>query len=251
MNEMPEWWTKAKVLWSEDDAMTSDREGFRAAWKRIFGVEWKSDVVKERFDGGDADFILHENGRVACLSYPGNNEIRLYELEAPEPSMWEMLDKLAGNPDYAVCVMAWPWPDGGWMAGIALHNFDWAERQKMSPAVLALPEERHPAWSMYDGFFNGINAHSTDGPGAVKELDFQIKTIEKELIAKHQVRCSGTCDYCTGMASLAEAPSCACSCPTHGNAFEPPKVTPVGNLNDLLQNVCRHDHDDDEGKGGV
>ena len=28
-------------------------------------------------------------------------------------SLEGMLESLAGAPDYAVCVMAWPWPDGG------------------------------------------------------------------------------------------------------------------------------------------
>jgi hypothetical protein len=88
--------------------------------------------------------------------------------------MWSTLERLAGNPDYAVCVMTWPWPDGGWMAGIALHDQGWAERQGMPQIILDLLEERIPVWNMYDGFANGINAHSTDGPGAVKELAMEI-----------------------------------------------------------------------------
>jgi len=145
-------------------------------------------------------------------------------------------------------VMAWPWPDGGWMAGIALIDHDWALEQGMSPAILNLLEEvgrNGPDWSVYDGFANGINAHSADGPGAVKELLFKIAEIEKYL-----KDCDGTCSYCTGTAPLAEAPRCVCACAVHAlkvvsvGTFEPPKVTPVGNMHDLLQNVCTN-HDEE------
>lgn len=90
-------------------------------------------------------------------------------------AMLETLERLAGNPDYAVCVMTWPWPDGGWMAGITLLSRSWAERQGMSKAILDLSEDDHsPAWTVYSGFPNGINVHSTDAPGAMKELAMEI-----------------------------------------------------------------------------
>jgi hypothetical protein len=92
--------------------------------------------------------------------------------------MWLTLERLAGNPDYAVCVMTWPWPDGGWMAGIALHDEGWAREQGMPQPVLNLVEERVPTWNLYVGFANGINVHSADGPGAVKELAIEIKRRE-------------------------------------------------------------------------
>lgn len=88
--------------------------------------------------------------------------------------MLATLDRLAGNPDYAVCVMTWPWPDGGWMAGIALISRSWAEEQGMPKIILDLFEEHNPVWTVYSGFHNGINVHSTDAPGAVKELAAEI-----------------------------------------------------------------------------
>jgi hypothetical protein len=78
----PDWWANAKKLWVEDDAMTHDRELIDKAWERIFGAPRKMEgVPKERFDAGDADFILYESGRIACFSYPGGDEIRLYDAE--------------------------------------------------------------------------------------------------------------------------------------------------------------------------
>ena len=83
-DELPDWWTKAKKMWVEDDALTPDREGICEAWKRLFGRERDNESLKEVYDAGDA-IVLYLSGRVnACYSYPGNNEIRLYVPAAPK-----------------------------------------------------------------------------------------------------------------------------------------------------------------------
>jgi hypothetical protein len=80
------------------------------------------------------------------------------------------LEELAGAPDFAVCVMVWPWPDGGWNAGLALCDRAWAEEQGMSAAVLALTEESSPTWDVFNGFANGINVHGHAPEEAIAAL---------------------------------------------------------------------------------
>jgi len=199
---------RIEVLTDNELARERDEVGYA-----LSGIQATDDPSPEY---GETEAMLLK--KIKELDDESGRRLRSRSEPPKEPSMWDMLNKLAGNPDYAVCVMAWPWPDGGWMAGIALTDRGWAERQGMSPAILRLEESvgyHGLEWNCFDGFACGINTHSTDGPGAVKELLHKIKEIERELASKTP-------------------------------AFEPPKVTPVGNMHDLLQNVCHHDDEPKE-----
>lgn len=83
---------------------------------------------------------------------------------------WEKVKKLVGLPDYAVAFALWPWPDGGWMAGIALTDLDYATEQGMAPRVLALAEHHDPTFSIFDGFTGGINEHGSNAEEAIEKL---------------------------------------------------------------------------------
>jgi len=85
----------------------------------------------------------------------------------------ERLEALAGLPDYAVVVMVWPWPDGGWMAGIVLTDHEYAADQGMPAAVLDLPEFEDLntiRWDVISGFSWGINVHGSSLAAAVEAL---------------------------------------------------------------------------------
>jgi len=103
MSDMPDWWTKAEKVWEEDDALTSDRETIDAAWVRIFKRTRANEVAKYVFDAGDAILYLYESGRVACGSYPGASEIRLYEPEKEKPAPPKIFCKCSGcNQEHQV-----------------------------------------------------------------------------------------------------------------------------------------------------
>jgi hypothetical protein len=87
-----------------------------------------------------------------------------------DQKLWDRVEKMVGNPDYAVVFSVWPWPDGGWMAGVALHDREWAEEQGLSPEILRLIEERKPAWDLYGGFLAGLNARGVSAEQAIEEL---------------------------------------------------------------------------------
>ena len=80
-----------------------------------------------------------------------------YMAAAPD---WTKVMAMVGAPDYAVMFSVWPWPDGGWMAGVCLMDREWAEEQELPAAILALTETPLRAeWNPFDGFAHGINTH--------------------------------------------------------------------------------------------
>ena len=91
------------------------------------------------------------------------------------PGIWALVEKMVGNPDFAVCFSVWPWPDGGWMAGVALINRYYAEEQKLPRSICTLQEQLDPAWNAFDGFQKGINVHAPYPEEAIQALYDQIK----------------------------------------------------------------------------
>jgi hypothetical protein len=81
---------------------------------------------------------------------------------------WNLVQEMVGNPDYAVQFAVWPWPDGGWMAGIALVDSTWALRQKLTAIVLE--ESYDPAFDMHSGFSPGMNVLAPTPEEAVRRL---------------------------------------------------------------------------------
>lgn len=87
---------------------------------------------------------------------------------SPDAPDWELVEKLVGLPDYAVGFALWPWPDGGWYAGITLTDRKWAEEQGLAAASL---NDDYPAvWNLTDGFVNGVNEHAGTAAEAVENL---------------------------------------------------------------------------------
>src|SRR3989344_3366493 len=84
--------------------------------------------------------------------------------------IWALVEKMVGNPDFAVCFSIWPWPDGGWMAGVVLLDREYAMKQKLPHAICALEEELDPAWNVTDGFRKGINIHAPHPEEAIQAL---------------------------------------------------------------------------------
>lgn len=71
-------------VWIEDDARAPDAETLRWAWVRLFDEPYPDhDTALDSWDGGDAEYFLHEKGRVACENYPGESAI--YQLVTPGP----------------------------------------------------------------------------------------------------------------------------------------------------------------------
>jgi|GEM_PF-6846248 len=89
--------------------------------------------------------------------------------------IWGVVEKMVGLPDYAVCFSVWSWPDGGWMAGVALMDREYAEKQNLPRAICALEEDFDPAWNACDGFKNGINVHAPYPEEAVGALYKRVK----------------------------------------------------------------------------
>ena len=89
---------------------------------------------------------------------------------------WTQVEELVGLPDYAVVFSTWPWPDGGWMAGLCLTDKEWAKKQKLPGAICRLKEVFDPKWSVTDGFENGINVHAGDVKEAIEKLYDLVKT---------------------------------------------------------------------------
>lgn len=87
---------------------------------------------------------------------------------------WQKVERMVGNPDYAVVFSVWPWPDGGWMAGVALLDKEWAEEQGLPETILELEEDNDPSWNVCDGFQNGINVHATSPQKAIEALHAKI-----------------------------------------------------------------------------
>lgn len=73
-----------------------------------------------------------------------------------------------GNPDFAVCAMYWPWPDGGWMAGCVLLDKEWAVEQGLQAQYLE--EDFKGKWNPFDGFEHGLNVHASNEKDAVQKL---------------------------------------------------------------------------------
>lgn len=74
---------------------------------------------------------------------------------------------IVGAPDYAVVAMYWNWPDGGYMAGCALIDKEFAEEQGLLAQYLP---ESHGYWNIFDGFEDGINVHASTEKEAVQLL---------------------------------------------------------------------------------
>jgi len=80
------------------------------------------------------------------------------------------LNLLAGNPDYGVCVMVWPWPDGGWYAGIAVTDELCAKKQSLPVWGMESTEGMSPEWDVCDGFEDGVNEHGITIIDALNKL---------------------------------------------------------------------------------
>ena len=65
-----------KSIWMEDDAPVPDKENLRQAWKRLFDEELDTKKAITVEDHQDVILYLMPNGYLACVSYPGNSEIR-------------------------------------------------------------------------------------------------------------------------------------------------------------------------------
>lgn len=89
-----EWWDGAEVAWVEDDALTHDREHIEDAWLRLFGERLVMVDAVRKVDHGDAVFYDFGNGRMACLSYPGANEIRVKKYEPPKVELVDNVNDL-------------------------------------------------------------------------------------------------------------------------------------------------------------
>jgi len=89
---------------------------------------------------------------------------------------WTLVDLIVGLPDYAVAFAVWPWPDGGWMAGVALTDKEWADEQGLLPDIRALTEQNDPPFSIFDGFEGGVNVHAPTAAEAVLKLWKELTT---------------------------------------------------------------------------
>ena len=76
----PAWMDQLVLLWAEDDACTPDAEPIRKAWERLFEEKFSEAKNESSYDAGDATFYLFSEGRVACLSYPGNSAIYVHQV---------------------------------------------------------------------------------------------------------------------------------------------------------------------------
>ena len=85
---------------------------------------------------------------------------------------WTKVEKIIGAPDYAVVFSVWPWPDGGWMAGICLINKGYAEEQGLPRRICRLNELQlnNVKWGVVDGFQDGINVHAPTPNEVIDEL---------------------------------------------------------------------------------
>jgi len=61
-------------VWTEDDC-APDAESLSNAWLRLFNEPLETKKALKTKDVGDADLYYMPNGRVACVSYPGNSAI--------------------------------------------------------------------------------------------------------------------------------------------------------------------------------
>jgi hypothetical protein len=91
-------WLASPVKWMEDDALTSDRERLKEAWKRIYDVEIESEVLVEVYDGGDLAATLFESGRIAVRSC-GLAEIRELPPGSEKPTRGGIIVRIPSFPD--------------------------------------------------------------------------------------------------------------------------------------------------------
>jgi hypothetical protein len=92
----------------------------------------------------------------------------------PAPDM-RQVEQLTGRPDYGVAFCVGPWPDGGWIAGVALTDREWIEEQvgdgDILPGLLNLPDgDPFPDFDIIDGFKEGVNAHGSTMAEAIDLL---------------------------------------------------------------------------------
>lgn len=97
------------------------------------------------------------------------------DLDPDQGPDWALVERMIGGPDYAVAFAVWPWPDGGWMAGVALMDRDYAEEQELPAKICALAEKDVAVeFNIFDGFEDGINVHDYDAGRAVAKLWEQV-----------------------------------------------------------------------------
>jgi hypothetical protein len=81
--------------------------------------------------------------------------------------LYKKINSIIGAPDYAVMFCLWPWPDGGWMAGVVLVDKEYALDQELLTAHLE-EGDWDIKWDVMDGFsYPGVNAH---GASSTPEL---------------------------------------------------------------------------------
>lgn len=85
---------------------------------------------------------------------------------------WAKVEEMVGLPDYAVVFSLWPWPDGGWMAGLCLIDREYAQEQNLPLRICNLEDVGIGGveWDVIDGFKKGINVHAPSPQEAIDEL---------------------------------------------------------------------------------
>lgn len=79
---MPAWLRDSKRHWIEGERASA--ESFENAWERIFGAPFPTHEPMDSWTGWDTVYKLYPGGRIACLSDPGNGEIRVCRQEPGE-----------------------------------------------------------------------------------------------------------------------------------------------------------------------
>lgn len=92
---------------------------------------------------------------------------------------WGDVEVFVGMPDYAVAFALWPWPDGGWYAGVTVIDKGYAVRQDLPAACL--PEDFEAKWDVSSGFANGMNAHGINAAEAFQNLQERLDGYAKGL----------------------------------------------------------------------
>jgi hypothetical protein len=105
-------------------------------------------------------------------------------LEKGKPNIGKAIKLLAGSPDYAVCVMTWPWPDGGWYAGIVVTDELNAKKQSLPVWGLREIKGRTPKWDIFDGFKDGVNEHGVTPSKALDTLILTLLRNSKKVLQK-------------------------------------------------------------------
>ena len=90
-----------------------------------------------------------------------------------DDQIWAKVKEMVGMPDFAVGFTLSPWPDGGWMASIALIDKEYAEEQDLAAATLPNNTD-WPEWNLIDGFQNGLRARGASAEEAIEELYRQL-----------------------------------------------------------------------------